>query len=84
MIFITIIGIQEIDANRTLCNSIKLSDNDLIKMPCRRNFRMLLPQFNGQFRVTFQADFPAIFRQVQQCKHLPGFRHKLIVLMSKA
>jgi hypothetical protein len=32
---------------------------------------VLLPQFNGQLRITFQTDAPAIFREVEQGKHLP-------------
>ena len=38
----------------------------------RCNLGVLLPKFNGQFRITLQADPPAIFRQVKQGKHLSG------------
>ena len=40
-------------------------------MPCRCHIWVLLTQFNGQFRIALQADAPAVFRQVEQCKHLP-------------
>ena len=33
---------------------------------------MLLPKFNGQLRITFKADSPAVLRQVEQGKHLSG------------
>ncbi len=39
-------------------------------MPGRCNLGVLLPQFNSQFRITFQADSPAFLRQVKQGKHL--------------
>jgi hypothetical protein len=43
----------------------------------RSHLRVLLPQFNGQLRVTFQYKTPAFLRQVQECKHLPGhFEYK--------
>ena len=58
--------------NKDISYSILQDDHDLVKVPCRSNLRVLLPQLNGQFRITFQADPPAIFRQVQQSKHLSG------------
>ena len=45
---------------------------DLINMPGRCNLGVVSPQFNGQFGIAFQADPPAILRQVEQGKHLPG------------
>jgi hypothetical protein len=47
-------------------------DNDLVKMPGSCDFRVLFPQLNSPLRVSFQADSPAIFRNVKQGKHLPG------------
>jgi hypothetical protein len=51
--------------------SISKRDNDLVKVPCRGHFGVLLPQLDCQYRITLQADAPAIFRQVEQCKHFP-------------
>ena len=39
----------------------------------RDNPRVLLTQFDCQFRITFQGDYPAIFRQVQEGEYLPGY-----------
>jgi hypothetical protein len=38
----------------------------------RGHLRILLPQLYGQFRVTFQADPPAVFRQVKRANILPA------------
>jgi len=44
----------------------------LIEVICACYFGVLLPELDGQFRIAFQADPPAVFRQVEQGKHLPG------------
>ena len=44
-----------------------------VKVPGRRHLVVLFAQSNGQFRITFQADSPAILRQVDQGEHLPGY-----------
>lgn len=43
----------------------------LVKVVRRGNFQVLFTKFNGQLRIVFQADAPAVFRQVEQGKHLP-------------
>jgi hypothetical protein len=50
-------------------HSIIQYDNDLIEMIGRCNLGVLLPQFNGQFRITLQAYSPGFLREVEQCEH---------------
>jgi len=54
-------------------------------MPGRCNLRVLLPQLDGQLRVTFQGDAQAVLRQIEQGEHLPGhFKHKDRVIEREA
>jgi len=45
-------------------------------MPGRCNLGVLLPQFYGQLRVTFEADAPAVFRKVQDGKNPYGLKYQ--------
>lgn len=48
---------------------ILLEDNDLVEVVGRGYSRVLFPQFNGQLRVSFQADAPLLFWQVKKGEH---------------
>ena len=42
-------------------------------MKGRGNFGVLFPQFNGLFRITFQAQSVLVLGQIKQGKHLPHY-----------
>ena len=65
--------------------SISKRDNNLVEVECGSDFRVLFPEFNGQFRITFKADAPAFLRKVKQGKHFPGhFKDQSRIVKRKA
>jgi len=54
-------------------------------MPCRAYLRMPDTKFDGPLRIAFQGEAPAVFRQIQQGKHLPGhLKYQCSIIEGKA